>query len=77
MNLPIEASIAMEAAFEDDSERKRWYNSHNLNDKDDKEELALRKVPTIYCESKYATALALHIHHAFSSNPPKKYLTKG
>jgi hypothetical protein len=67
----------MEAAFEDDSERKRWYNNHNLNDKDDKEELALRKVPTIYCESKYTTTLALHIHRAFSSNPPKKYLTKG
>eukprot|EP00957_Ditylum_brightwellii_P053732 4071239-Ditylum_brightwellii.AAC.1 len=77
MNLPIEGSIVMEAAFEDDSKREKWCNNHNLNDKHDKEELALRKFPTIYCESKYATTLALHIHRAISSNPPKKYLTKG
>eukprot|EP00957_Ditylum_brightwellii_P173895 13238667-Ditylum_brightwellii.AAC.1 len=77
MKLEIEASISMEAAFKDDNERKAWRKNHDLNDKDHKEELTLRKVPTVYSESKYATTLALNIHIAFSANPPKKFLTMG
>eukprot|EP00957_Ditylum_brightwellii_P069950 5312156-Ditylum_brightwellii.AAC.1 len=77
MKLKIEANISMEAVFEDDSERKVWYKNHDLNDKEHKEKLALRKVPTIYSESKYATALALSIHLAFLADPPKTFFTMG
>eukprot|EP00957_Ditylum_brightwellii_P073286 5570515-Ditylum_brightwellii.AAC.1 len=36
-----------------------------------------RKAPTIFCESKFVSVLALHMYKAFSPNPPAKYMSKG
>jgi hypothetical protein len=74
-NRPIEITIVAESAFEDEKERKTWYETHDTTTAEAKEELSLRKVPTIYCEAKWTTVVGLHFLQAFSSNPPTKYLT--
>eukprot|EP00957_Ditylum_brightwellii_P151985 11573586-Ditylum_brightwellii.AAC.1 len=67
----------MEPTFSTEDERQLWYDNHSTRDPKDKKELDLRKVPTVYCESKFALVLATHLYKAFSSNPPAKYTTKG
>eukprot|EP00957_Ditylum_brightwellii_P166212 12653453-Ditylum_brightwellii.AAC.1 len=67
----------MEPTFCNEDERQLWYDKHSTRDLEDRKELDIRKVPTVYCESKFVSVLATHLYKAFSPNPPAKYMTKG
>eukprot|EP00957_Ditylum_brightwellii_P169304 12885799-Ditylum_brightwellii.AAC.1 len=73
----IEITLVLEGAFENEMERKTWYNTHDLSQQETKDELNLRKVPTVYCPPKWISVVALHLLQAFSKNLPKQYHTTG
>eukprot|EP00957_Ditylum_brightwellii_P036987 2800693-Ditylum_brightwellii.AAC.1 len=60
-----------EPAFKTESERREWFDDHDLDDNNNKEILNLRKVPMPYCDSKLATLLDIHMSRAFTRNPHK------
>eukprot|EP00957_Ditylum_brightwellii_P028411 2145120-Ditylum_brightwellii.AAC.1 len=64
-----------EPALKTESEQRKWFDDHDLDNDNDKKILNLRKVPTLYCDSKLATLLGMHMLRAFTRNPHKKYLT--
>eukprot|EP00957_Ditylum_brightwellii_P147832 11257785-Ditylum_brightwellii.AAC.1 len=67
----------MEPTFCTENERQLWYDKHSTKDLKDKKELDIKKVPIVYCKSKFASVLATHLYKAFSQNPPAKYAMKG
>eukprot|EP00957_Ditylum_brightwellii_P194406 14805677-Ditylum_brightwellii.AAC.1 len=73
----IEANLSMESTFADKDERKKWFDTHSLKDKEDKKDYDQRRVPTITCEIKYAPFVAKNLFLAFSNNPPFRFMTKG
>eukprot|EP00957_Ditylum_brightwellii_P193570 14740458-Ditylum_brightwellii.AAC.1 len=48
----IEITLATEAFFGNEMEKREWYNSHNMNSTEGKEQLNLRKVARLYYTSK-------------------------
>eukprot|EP00957_Ditylum_brightwellii_P018109 1363880-Ditylum_brightwellii.AAC.1 len=73
----IEITLAQEAAFESELERKHWYNTHDLSQQETKDEFKLRKVPIVYCPPEWIFIVSLHLLCSFSKNQPKHYHTEG
>eukprot|EP00957_Ditylum_brightwellii_P040079 3032963-Ditylum_brightwellii.AAC.1 len=55
--MDIKVSIIYELAFETETERKRWYNDHDLDDDSNKDLIHMRKAPMLHCDTKMATLL--------------------
>ena len=73
----IEISVHQEADFQMDPERKLFYKNYNRSDEEEHISLNHRKVPTIYCASKYRNTLAVHLLSSLSSDTDSKYPTSG
>eukprot|EP00957_Ditylum_brightwellii_P170269 12961427-Ditylum_brightwellii.AAC.1 len=71
MSQEIKVSIVNEPAFETESEWRKWFDDHDLDKNNNKEILNLREVPTLYCDSKLATLLGIHMTRTFTRNPHK------
>eukprot|EP00957_Ditylum_brightwellii_P195730 14912309-Ditylum_brightwellii.AAC.1 len=71
----LEIAVKNKAAFELTNDWIKWYSKHNMKGDGDKEKLNLHKVPTIYCNTKYASVLDLYLSSAFAKFPNPKYMT--
>ena len=57
----IETSIRSKVAFQNEEDRKTFYNIYDRNDDSQRISHNLRKVTTIYCGPKYRNLLAIYL----------------
>ena len=74
---PIETAIQYKVAFQNEEDRRDFYNTYNGKNESQRIVHNQRKVPNIYFAPKNRNLLAINLLRAFSLDPDQEYPTAG